>query len=356
MTDSNWMIYGATGYTGVLISEEAAQRGLKPILAGRDAAKLRPLAERLDLPWVAISLDDTEALHKVLATVDLVLHIAGPYQFTLEPILEACLATGTHYIDVNGENHLLEETLNLDSRAQDAGIAIIPACGYDAVPTECLSLYVAEQITNATWLEVAHAAEGMRSPSAGTAGGGVELLGTVGTQMRRDGALQPHRLGTGGKMIEFTHGTFHAIPAPWGDLVTAYRSTGVPNITTYMEMNTGTARLIRIVFPLVSVLLRFRPLRTLLRKLVAASMTGPSEQVREETHAYIWASARDDAGKHAEAWLQTREPYKFTAIAAVLAAERVLASEMVGALTPAQAFGADFVLNVPGTQRFDTLP
>jgi short subunit dehydrogenase-like uncharacterized protein len=272
-------------------------------------------------------------------------------------MLAACVASGTHYLDINGESHLLDRLFGLDAEAREAGIALIPACGYDAVPMECLSCYVADQVPGATWLEVAHAAEGARTPSAGTAGGGVELLGAVGgVLVRRDGILHPHRLGVGGKLIQFSNNAYYAIPTASADLVTGYHATGIPNITAYMEMNARSAQLIRLVFPLLRVLLKSQIIRSGLRKLVAAAMSGPSEQVREETRSYIWACARDESGNRAEAWLDTLEPYKFTAVAAVSAVERVLAGDLRGALTPAQAFGADFVLDVPSTRRCDTLP
>src|SRR5690349_20732590 len=97
------MIYGATGYTGALVAEAAVQRGHKPILAGRDASKLKPLAERLGLEWQAISLDDTAALGKAVAEVDLVMHCAGPFTMTSRPMLRACLAGKAHYLDITGE-------------------------------------------------------------------------------------------------------------------------------------------------------------------------------------------------------------------------------------------------------------
>ncbi|MEP6985562.1 MAG: saccharopine dehydrogenase NADP-binding domain-containing protein, partial [Chloroflexota bacterium] len=98
----DWMIYGATGYTGKLVAEEAVRRGHKPLLAGRSAAKLRPLAESLGLEYAVVSLDDADALAKAVGSVELVYNAAGPFIFTSDRILRACLQTGVHYLDITG--------------------------------------------------------------------------------------------------------------------------------------------------------------------------------------------------------------------------------------------------------------
>src|SRR5262249_2099851 len=100
---ADWMIYGANGYTGALVAEEGVRRGHTPLLAGRSASKLRPLAERLNLEYLAVPLDDPNALTKAVSRVQLVYHAAGPFAHTSDPMLRACLAAGAHYLDITGE-------------------------------------------------------------------------------------------------------------------------------------------------------------------------------------------------------------------------------------------------------------
>ncbi|MCA9269835.1 MAG: saccharopine dehydrogenase NADP-binding domain-containing protein, partial [Planctomycetales bacterium] len=95
-----WMLYGAYGYTGRLIAREAAARGMRPTLAGRDADKLRPLADELQLPLQAFSLDDTASVAAKLEGFALVLNCAGPFSQTAGPMIEACLQSRTHYLDI----------------------------------------------------------------------------------------------------------------------------------------------------------------------------------------------------------------------------------------------------------------
>jgi short subunit dehydrogenase-like uncharacterized protein len=155
--------------------------------------------------------------------------------------------------------------------------------------------------------------------------------------------------------VRFPQGERHAMPVPWGDLVTAYCSTGIPNITTYIRYKPGSARLLRLVAPAAEVLLQVKAIRRLLQAIIDRTVRGPSAEARQTGKSYIWACADDRAGSSAEAWLETLEGYEFTRIAAVRCVEKVLAGDYAGALTPSLAFGADFVLDIPGTRRFDSL-
>src|SRR4051812_44307118 len=102
-----WLLYGAYGFTGRLILDEAIRRGHRPVLAGRDPKRLRVLAEQMGLPHTVIRLDDGHALRGQLAAHGLVLNAAGPFAEPGRPIIEAALASRTPYLDVAGEiDHL----------------------------------------------------------------------------------------------------------------------------------------------------------------------------------------------------------------------------------------------------------
>ncbi len=100
---SRLMIYGANGYTGRLIAAEAARRGMKPILAGRDRDALDALAEPFKLTRRVFGLDDPATIARQFEDVSIVLNCAGPFSRTCEPLLEACLAHKAHYLDITGE-------------------------------------------------------------------------------------------------------------------------------------------------------------------------------------------------------------------------------------------------------------
>lgn len=342
------MIYGASGFTGALVAEEAVRRGHRPLLAGRSAARLEPLAQRLGLDYAVFNLDDPDEIAKHVSRVNLVLHAAGPFVVTSKPMLRACLSSGVHYLDITGEYPVFENTFAHDVLARQQGIALISGVGFDVIPSDSLAVQVASQVPGAMRLDLAF--NGLTWMSAGTVRSGLKLIADGG-RVRRDGRLKPVPIGWGVKRIRFPNGEKMAIPIPWGDLATAYHSTGIPNITTYAAVPGAAA--LGIIGPAAQMMIAQPAFRNLAARLVAPLMRGPDTYRRQTARACFWARASDDRCNMAEALLETVEPYHFTALAAVLAVEHVLAKHPVGALTPAQAFGPEFVLQVEGT-RFDT--
>jgi short subunit dehydrogenase-like uncharacterized protein len=356
----SWMIYGANGYTGTLLAEEAVKRGHRPVLAGRSQDKLAPLAERLGLSCVSFSLDDHAAAARALSGHALVLHAAGPFVDTSEAMVRACLAAGTSYLDITGEVPVFERVYRLHDDARRSQVALISGVGFDVVPTDCLARYVVSKLPSASGLEIAFA--GASGVTPGTAKSMLDGA-LAGGLARREGQLVSLPFGKGGRSVRFADRERAVLPIPWGDLASAHRSTGVRNITTYMAFPRQLAKraskawpLSAAALPLVRPFLSAAPVRRALQGVIEKRIAGPSESERARGRSQVWASARTSGGQAVEAWLTTVEGYTFTAVAGLLAVERVLADKPVGALTPAQAFGADFVLEVPGTQRFDVLP
>lgn len=342
------MIYGATGFSGRLIAEEAVRRGHRPLLAGRSAEKLAPLADRLGLEYAAFSLDDLTTAARAIKDVDLVFHAAGPFIHTADTMLRACVVTSRNYIDITGEYPVLENTFSYDATARRLKVAFISGAGFDVVPSDCLAGYVAARVPDATHLEIAITS--ITRLSAGTVQSGLALAASGGL-VRRDGHLQAYPLGSGGKKIPFSHGEQFAIPIPWGDLVTAYQSTGIPNITTYMGLRRPLAYTVQVFAPLAQPFLGSRWMQKMVGNLFAHRL-----KTTQGNGASLWARATNAEGESAQAWMSTAEPYQFTARAGVRMVERVLSERPTGALTPAQAFGVDFALEIEGTRRIDTAP
>lgn len=348
-----WLLYGASGYTGRLIAEEAVRRGHRPVLAGRSHEKLAPLADKLGLELAVVGLEDVRTLVSTLEGLPLVLHAAGPFIRTSQPMVQACLSAGAHYLDITGEIPVFESTFQHDAEARARGITLMSGVGFDVVPTDCMARYVAERVPGAHELDLAIALFGQTS--AGTAKSALEHLPSGG-RVRRGGALQPWPMGKGLRRVRFSDVERTVAPIPWGDLVTAWHTTGIPNITTYMALPRSAARLIRFTYPLLKRVLAVEAVRHGAERLIESRVHGPDEAKRSESHTLVWAEARAADGRRAEAWLELPDGYAFTAVAAVRAVEEVLARKPQGSLTPAKAFGADFVLSIPGCRRLDSLP
>ena len=325
----SWMLYGAAGHTGTLIARHAHQRGHRPLLAGRNGPATAALAEELDLPYLALALDDPAALNAALADVNLVLNAAGPFLHTAAPLTQACLAAGgVHYIDIGNELQVFRTLYDLHQRAQRAGLTIIPGAGFGVVATNCLARYVSDAVGGAQHLEVAARAATAR-PGPGIAASIRENL-PYGGWTRRAGHLQPQALGSGTITITLPGGPCRIMPFPTGDLEAAFQATGAPDITAYSPAPDDPA---------------LDP---------QASGTGPAGPPVYQSVG--WARAAGPDGATAEAWLQTGESYAFTAAASIRAVEETLARSVPGAFSPAAAFGAGFALTIPYTARIDTIP
>jgi len=343
-----FLIYGAYGYTGSLIAREAVERGLTPTLAGRDEAKLRALAEELTLPYRAFELSNTEALDTALDEAMLVLHCAGPYAHTATPMVEGCLRTGTDYLDITGEIEVLEMLAALDEQAQALDVMLLPSVGFDVVPSDCLAVHLHERLPSAEQLELAIYGKG--GFSRGTAATAIEQFGQGGT-IRRDGQLQHVPMGWRTRRVDFGEGPVEVISIPWGDVATAYRSTGIPNITTYMRLPELVQHLMAVGRALDR-LLATTPVQQLLKRRVQKGKPGPTAEERAAGESFVWGEAVDEAGTRAVARLHGPETYDFTVQAALAAVQRVLdGGATPGFQTPATAFGADFVFEVDGVTR-----
>jgi short subunit dehydrogenase-like uncharacterized protein len=216
-----------------------------------------------------------------------------------------------------------------------------------------MAKYISESLPNATQLEIAFVA--ISSPSQGTAKSMVEML-PKGGMIRKSGKLEFYPLGKGSKKVSFSDGVERTmLPIPWGDLASAYVSTGIPNITTYSHYPDSFISALPFLESSIRYLTDFEIVRTTLQKLIEFTVEGPNEEMRKTGKSLVYVKASDEAGNSKEAWLETLEGYLFTAKSSLLSVEAVLRSKPVGALTPSRAFGKDFIMQVPGTKRFDSI-
>jgi saccharopine dehydrogenase (NAD+, L-lysine-forming) len=342
------LIYGAYGYTGRLITQEAVDRGMEPVVAGRDAEKLGEVAREHGLEQRVFSLDAPADVAAGLDGIDVVLHCAGPFVHTSAPMVAACLATGTHYLDITGEIEVFEAVADRDDQAQEAGIMLCPGVGFDVVPTDCLARHLSERMPEAETLEIAFM--GLGQISQGTALTSVENLGKGG-KVRREGEIVTVPPAWTTREVDFGRGPKTVVSIPWGDVSTAYRSTGIPNVTAYTYLPSNAITFLRLSRYL-SWLLNLAPVKALLKALVRAQPAGPDEEQRRSGRTFVWGRVTDGQGEEAVARLSGPEGYTFTARTAVESARRVLAGDaQPGYQTPSTAFGADFVLDFDGVDR-----
>ncbi|HSN76869.1 MAG TPA: saccharopine dehydrogenase NADP-binding domain-containing protein [Anaerolineae bacterium] len=347
----NFLIYGSYGYTGDLIAREAVARGLRPILAGRDPQRLAQQAAELGLQHVAFSLDDRPAMDMALGQVAVVLHCAGPFSRTSRSMADGCLRNRVHYLDITGEIAVFEALARRGAEAQAAGVMLLPGAGFDVAPSDCLAAHLKRRLPTADRLALG--IRGLGSGiSRGTATTGVESIG-LATWVRRDGRLMAVPPGSLTRDINYGRGMETSVAIGWGDVSTAYHSTGIPNIEVYFAfpraMRWGL-RGTRYLNPVLS----SRPVQRALKAAIQRQPPGPTAEQRARGRNLLWGEVRNPAGQRRVSRLSTPEAYTLTVLSALAIVEKVLAGQVKpGFQTPPLGYGPDLVLELPGVARED---
>lgn len=340
---TRWMIYGANGFTGRALAKLAGQTGERPVLAGRSAAKILPLAEETGLDHVVVDLADTSGLRAALADVDLVANCAGPFSQTAAPLVDGCLAAKAHYLDITGEVDVFESIYARATDAEQAEVVLLPGAGFDVVPTDCLAATLAAQLPEATELELAFTLSGGFSP--GTIKTALAGVGSGG-RARIDGELQTVPLAHRQTIAEFSTGPRQVTAIPWGDLSSAYRTTGIPNITTYTVL--PGSDLINRGQQFLGPLLRMPSVQRAGASLIDKWITGPSEERQTSSRrCEVWGRVSGPGKHYASGTVSTPAGQLFTVDAVLHAVRRLRTGDVrPGAHTPSSAFGSDFLADL----------
>ncbi|MEG0341053.1 MAG: saccharopine dehydrogenase NADP-binding domain-containing protein [Acinetobacter sp.] len=344
--NSNWMIYGANGYTGELIAREAVRQELKPILAGRNSAKVETLAQELGLEFKAFGLDDISQVSEQLKGSQLVMHCAGPFSSTSKPMMQACLKAGAHYLDITGEIPIFELAQSLNEQAEQANIVLCPGVGFDVIPTDCIAAALKEALPDATHLALGFDSKTGLSP--GTAKTSAEGM-AEGGKIRKDGKIITVPLAHHVRHIDFGDGIKSAMSVPWGDVATAFYTTGIPNIEVFVPASkklifgAKTLNCLRPVF-------KIQAIQKMIQSIIAKSVVGPDEELRAKLPTYVWGEAKNAQGQTKTARIQTENAYSLTVNGAVTVVRYLLDNKVQGgSYTPAKLMGYRLVTQIAGS-------
>ena len=265
-------------------------------------------------------------------------------------MFEACLATRAHYLDVTGEIDVFALAASFGERARKAGVMLLPGIGFDVVPSDCLAAHVAARVGRP------QAACASRSPPAARPRTAPRRppsrRSATQLRVRRGGKLVALPSGSLSRSFDFGQGPVACVGVPMGDVVTAAQSTGADDVEVYMR-GSGALRFALRASQWLGPIVSSGPVQRALGRWIDRLPEGPSEEERLTTRARVVAEAESD-GRVARARLETPSGYETTRLAGVEAARRILAGEAKpGFQTPATAFGADFVLALPGVKRED---
>ena len=346
---TDFLIYGATGYSARLVLGECLARGLRPILAARPSARLAALEAETDLECRAASLDDPDELDECLKGVRAVLHSAGPFSRTWRPMVEACLRNRVHYLDLTAEVRSIEAVAEFDRAARDRAIMLMPAVGFEVVPSDCLVSYVVARVPAATTLHI-----GSIPMRFATQASTRTLSEAANFQMqRRQGRLERLPFGSQQYAFDFGVGPSVGLNVSNADLATAYYSCGLQNITTYFQALPGVQMMLSAGRGF-GWALQSGVAQALIKTWTDFLPSDPEISTGGAQRLSIVADVSNARGERAVSRLRTPEAYAFTGVAAAAVVERVLAGDLqTGFQTPARVFGSEFVMSLPGVSRED---
>ncbi|WP_088006709.1 saccharopine dehydrogenase family protein [Indiicoccus explosivorum] len=346
---SNWMIYGANGYTGGLIAREAKKRGLSPVLAGRSETAITSLARELELESRIFPLEHDIAKH--LEGIRLVLHCAGPFRNTSAPMVSACLSAGAHYLDITGEIAVFEHTHAQHEKAVRQGVVLCSGAGFDVIPTDCTALRLQELMPDTERLSLGFDTDS--GVSRGTLKTMIDGLGGD-SAIRQSGVLLPVPLGSQVRKIDFGRGLKTAMGIPWGDVSTAFHTTGILDISTWIPMS--KARICAARFAAAGrPILNSRFVKSRLDRFADRRKPGPDRESRERSPAFIWGEAVNARGEAVTVRIRTANTYDLTVWGALEMSDRLLRQRFPGgSYTPARLFGSSFIEQLPGSGLFET--
>lgn len=343
MNESKLMIYGAYGYSGELMVREALKQGIKPIIAGRVAEKLAPIANELNLEYRVFNVKDASGY---LQDVTVLLNCAGPFSATAEVLVKACLTQKVHYLDITGEIDVFRKCYALDNEAKRQHIIIMPGVGTDIVPTDCLAAMLKEKLPAATRIDLAFSFG--TSPSIGTVKTSIESMGKGGL-IRENGRLKTVPNAYRMKKIPFQNQPQWAVTIPWGDVFTSGISTGVPDGMVYMAMSKPSIYILRLSNPFKGIInTRFG--QDLTKNLASKFIKkGPDGQARETQRGQFWGEAEAPGGDKVEMTMSTPNVYSLTVEAGIRIAKYCLGNHgKSGYYTPSMLLGSHFIDSIPG--------
>src|SRR5262249_14363815 len=218
---------------------------------------------------------------------------AGPFSRTALPMVEACLRNRVHYLDIAGEVDVFEACAARGAKARAAGGLLLPGAGFDVVPSDCLAAHLKARLPSATHLALGF--QGRGRTSRGTATTMIENIHRGGL-VRRDGKLTPVPMAWKTREIDFGRGPVKAITIPWGDVSTAFHSTGIPNIEVYLAAPWTVRAGLRLARGLGS-LLSAGPVQELMKKRIRSAPPGPSGEERARGRSLLWGEGSDGSGR-----------------------------------------------------------
>ena len=344
-SDKKWMIYGANGYTGRIVVDEAIEKNLKPILAGRSAS-IKQLAEEKGLEYEIFDLSSIENIALKLSDISVLANCAGPFSATAKLMIPACIKSNTHYIDITGEISVYDYAYSKHKEAVSSNVVLCPGVGSDVIPTDCLAVFLKDKCPDATHLSMAWATKGSK-PSKGTAKTAIEGI-NQGGKIRKNGEIISVPIAYKERLIDFGFAELNTMTIPWGDVFTAYHSTNIPNIEFYFSRSHKKVESLRKQIKYFR-FLKIKWVMNFIKRRIDKIWKPNTAEQRANSKSYFWGEVINNSGTKVVGRFSTADGYDLTAAGTVEVAQYLLEdTDQAGYFTPSRLIGKELIEKMPG--------
>lgn len=323
------LIYGATGYTGKIITARAKALNLDYEIAGRSEDKIKGMAQELNIPYHIFTVDDSKAWERALTDKQVLINAAGPFLLTAEPAMNACLDAGVHYLDISAELDTYRLAESLDDKAKAAGIQLISGAGL-FVSYDALVVHLSKLVVEPEYLKVGFRHYGGFSRGSVLSSKNIADLGIL---IRKNGEIlnNPHPRS---KMFSFGEEAVECMPTPLGGIILSYKATGIPNIEEFFSLKLPA---------------------TELSDLTTENLPdGPTKEERAAGRNGIAAEITGKDGNVVKAYVDAPSGYDLTPLSVVAVAHRILNNDFkIGYQSPGSAYGEEIIKDIPDTHLID---
>ena len=224
---------------------------------------------------------------------------------------------------------------------------LLPGAGFDVIPSDCLANGLAQEMPDATHLEIAFVSKG-GGLSRGTSKTMIENLGK-GRIYRKNHAYATEPMGESTRLVDFGDFEQTCVGISWGDVATAYFSTGIPNIKVFAGTDPKQISRIRMLNK-YSWFFGFKPVKRYLQRQLDKKPDGPTEAKRLKSSTYLWGEVSNGKEKVVKR-LKVPNGYTITADGAVTISEKILRDDYTpGYQTPAMAYGSQLITELKSTE------
>lgn len=337
------LVYGVLGYTGNLFLERALDRSL-PIVLGAREKELRGAAERLGLEYRVFEISDAPGIAAHLSDIRAVVNLASISFGVNRPLIDACLQTGTHYVDLAAECPDMVGILELHDAASSRGVMLMPGAGFNLVTTDIAGAIASKLLADPTRLSLGFATFG--KASRGTIRSVLRLATETGYS-RRAGELVATRSASEKRIFRAEQKDYPLINnALMGDVITSFMSTNIREITAYSY------------YPWILVQFMKGRMDWLRGFLMAHSdrffAPGPSADELDIQHTYSWAQVEDAGGRSATVIIRGPQAYVFTVKAIGRIIDRLARNDVNPGFTPPSFYGRGLIEGIDGV-RIDVM-